>query len=643
MTVSKKLIENIECLRKSVQEISVYDLDVYSSMELYYNVAKKLNEVIKELGRFEGVLSEEVIDQNNKLIYLLGEGLNLEVVKKINEMVKDGTMDSIINTNIFNDLNTQIKEKANLRITTNLQEQINNLVLNGSGDSNLEVLQARTSSVGVQCGTLNERNTLVENSLNGEKFPLSWNNWEEGGINTNTGVDTPVSGYLRTVGYLDFAELEKVNFILNNCTVHVLEYSKENKMFIKSISKSTNFELINFNCYYRFVIAPSSSLVALTPTNYLSMLGSYSFKEIDNLKSNVFDIPNIFDKTNEFIGGLSFKEKLNWEIGGINGSLGTDVEIDYAIRSSFYVFPSIVEAQSTKDMYCIAYNQDGSFHSRLNKIGDTITITDVNKKYRFVINNGEGNTITNTDSLLKYLTIKSKETFTENVLNIVNNNPQLTFKKINVLADSMGSTDYTTPNWWQQIEKKTGFSFNNYAISGTCIGYNEERENRNGKCFCNRFMEMDSSADGVVVLGGTNDYEIKLGNWNDSTNETFYGALNVLIKGLLEIYKGKPIIFMTPVQQANDYINNVLDAVTPIQNNANSSVQLQLRAEAIKRKCKQYGVTCIDLYNSSGINGVDSSKIYYRQGDATHLSSIGQNVIANNLLPILESKFKFNL
>ena len=110
MTVSKQLIQNIEELRKSLNEISVYDFDVYTSMELYYKIANKLNEVIKELMRFEGLVSDEVVEQNEKLIYLIGEGLNIEVIKKINQMVQDGTMDSIINHNVFNSLNNKIDE-----------------------------------------------------------------------------------------------------------------------------------------------------------------------------------------------------------------------------------------------------------------------------------------------------------------------------------------------------------------------------------------------------------------------------------------------------------------------------------------------------------------------------------------------------
>ena len=149
MQVSRKLIENVGELKKALNEISVYDFDVYTSMELYYKIANKLNEVIKELMRFEGLVSDEVIKQNEKLIYLLGEGLNIEVVKKINQMVADGTMDTIINHNVFNSLNNKVenyKEELSSQIKENVDklsgviniEQYKHLVNNGDWTNALQ-------------------------------------------------------------------------------------------------------------------------------------------------------------------------------------------------------------------------------------------------------------------------------------------------------------------------------------------------------------------------------------------------------------------------------------------------------------------------------------------------------------------------
>ena len=100
-------------LKKSIQELSCYNFETFTAIELYYTIANKLNEVIKELSRHENLVSEEIIKQNEILQEMLDSGLHNEVIEKINNMVLDGTMDLIINQNVLEELNSQIKEKVN--------------------------------------------------------------------------------------------------------------------------------------------------------------------------------------------------------------------------------------------------------------------------------------------------------------------------------------------------------------------------------------------------------------------------------------------------------------------------------------------------------------------------------------------------
>lgn len=111
--VGQNLLNTIEDLRISISQISVYDFSVYSAIELYYNIANKLNEVIKQFMALGINVSEELIKQNECLQYLLNEGLEIEVGKKIDELVADGTMDTIINKNIFKALNDRIANVEN--------------------------------------------------------------------------------------------------------------------------------------------------------------------------------------------------------------------------------------------------------------------------------------------------------------------------------------------------------------------------------------------------------------------------------------------------------------------------------------------------------------------------------------------------
>lgn len=165
MAVSKNLIENVGELRKTLNEISVYDFDVYTSMELYYKIANKLNEVIKELMRFEGVVSDEVIEQNEKLIYLLGEGLNNEVVNKINQMIHNGTMDSIINNNVFNSLNNKIDNYKD-----ELSSQIKEKVTKGEGGVITHAMlsqEVREELTGGSVAVVGKDSVLTENIVDG--------------------------------------------------------------------------------------------------------------------------------------------------------------------------------------------------------------------------------------------------------------------------------------------------------------------------------------------------------------------------------------------------------------------------------------------------------------------------------------------
>ena len=217
-----------------------------------------------------------------------------------------------------------------------------------------------------------------------------------------------------------------------------------------------------------------------------------------------------------------------------------------------------------------------------------------------------------------------------------------------MLGDSISSIDYIRPNWWELIEQRTGCKFVDYGISGTTLAHTDDRHlwdysfgkldaseigyDKNdpetwatGNCMCERWTKMDDDLDGLIVMGGTNDGAVPKGEWNSVDTSTFFGALNVLIVGLLKKYKGKPIIFCTPIQTSNGYSENVYDPLEALSDKRESNtLTLQLRAEAIKQKCQQYGIECNDLFCASGINGVDDEKVYYRTDDNLHPSDIGQ-------------------
>lgn len=246
---------------------------------------------------------------------------------------------------------------------------------------------------------------------------------------------------------------------------------------------------------------------------------------------------------------------------------------------------------------------------------------------------------------------------------LTNENKKLSNIIWNVLGDSITSINYSRPNWWEIIKGNYGLTVNNYGISGTTlahtddrhlwdydfgkldastIGYNPEDPSTwsTGNCMCERYSKMSNDADLITVMGSTNDGSVKLGAWNSTDTSTFYGALNVLITGLINKYPNKKIAFFTPIQTANCYLTNVANASAELdKKSATDTLSLQLRAEAIKRKCKQYAIPCLDLFNESGINGVGERRTEnYRSGDTLHPSVNGNKnmsvVIENFILSL---------
>lgn len=92
---------------------SVYDYDGLSMNELLCQFFNKINECIKT--------SNETIDLTK---WLVNEGLTQEVVKKLLSWLEDGTLETVINENIFNDLSTKVNRLDKFTIRINEGESI---------------------------------------------------------------------------------------------------------------------------------------------------------------------------------------------------------------------------------------------------------------------------------------------------------------------------------------------------------------------------------------------------------------------------------------------------------------------------------------------------------------------------------------
>ena len=87
----------------------VYDSSrALTETEIIMKVLEKLNLVILNFNDLECQLMKRMTALEKEVNYYLDTGIELEVSKKLDEMVEDGSFNSIINNELLFDLNNQV-------------------------------------------------------------------------------------------------------------------------------------------------------------------------------------------------------------------------------------------------------------------------------------------------------------------------------------------------------------------------------------------------------------------------------------------------------------------------------------------------------------------------------------------------------
>lgn len=168
-------------------------------------------------------------------------------------------------------------------------------------------------------------------------------------------------------------------------------------------------------------------------------------------------------------------------------------------------------------------------------------------------------------------------------------------KSMLVIGDSLiyGNKIGNDAVWVNQLGMKYGMDTFNYGINGNTVS----NVNRNfGIPMSERYVEISEKVqnpDIIIVEGGANDKNNNciIGENSDTTNETFKGALNVLIDGLREKYPDKVILFMTCFERYG------------------TKNELGLKetdyAIAMMEICEIKGIPCFNNVENSGISLLD--------------------------------------
>ena len=211
--------------------------------------------------------------------------------------------------------------------------------------------------------------------------------------------------------------------------------------------------------------------------------------------------------------------------------------------------------------------------------------------------------------------------------------------KINFLGDSITEgAGASTPqkNYVNRVAKRTGAICRNYGIGGTRIAKQQKpsAEAIYDRDFCSRVDEMDSDADVVVIFGGTNDYghgDAPLGNMNDRTNDTFYGALHELYNKIITKYPESFIVVLTPLHRLHE------DNLKGDGSKPQDVADLRAYVNIIREVAEYYSLPVLDLFANSGISPNHPLINIKYFADGLHPNDEGHSVLANKIISFLKN------
>lgn len=285
----------------------VYD-DSMSYAELLYAVIKHLND--------QGVQVNTLTDFWNEVSeWVMNDGLTENVEEKLDSLVVDGTMDKLINQNVFGEFNTRLGEKANAidvrsKTTKIVPEDFSDEALSlVTGTSGINVLSVpQESSVTTDKIPTNTLNTFVS-----YKKPFDI---EAGTISSTTGENSTATteARLRT-GFILVEPGDILSFDYPNVTPGVYEYDLS-KTFTQ-YGGNTLQRTFTTAMYIRVVFTPTptdtvitgaireiSNAFTISPSKYRETMRKMGYDAQTVVRDYITSGKNLFNKESVVEGYL---------------------------------------------------------------------------------------------------------------------------------------------------------------------------------------------------------------------------------------------------------------------------------------------------------------------------------------------------
>lgn len=609
------------------------DFDALTEWQLFCKIGKEINKIITSLN-LVGKQAEELTNAFNNLQnyvnnYFKNLDVQEEINNKLNEMAQDGTLENIINDDLFKSLNNKIESNTQnintLKNTKTSKTEFENFTNNinnslNSQNAKIESLIGFTPTPVTSISQMTDTSKIYLLISNGNWYYFD-ESWKSGGVyqaNVSTPTSNEILGLEKQNGIKLFGlgsylsslhDFSTVNQQDINIKYAICLYADGRNDFSLGLKNSNN-DLFNYRVRHQngkvafqknrctaiewkatsdekiFIeIWKGSDTWGTTyDDNFLNDFVYRYFSSICDSMIPCTATPTVFDTNGEEIesqGG-------NWNC----------FRISVPNNSIIHVFGYGANAYPT-----VAKMNNGVIESIIFNVGQFGEPID--KPFYFE---------KATDLIVQLYNYSSGKRVDTPTVKI--NKPYTGFegKVLSVIGDSYVAnngqpTDYT---WHYKIAQVLKMKYNNYGINGdglvgTRAGLTPVKD---------RLSSIYVKSNYILVIGGENDANINL------DIDTFKSGIEDIIKNLY-----------------NNFRNAKIGFVIPWGDSYSARTFIKPYADAIKEICNKYGVAVFDSWNNYMPSYNEKQRTLYYQGanDSSHLNFTGHQAFLPRILDWFKS------
>ena len=618
----------------------VYDFDSLTTDELLCKFAQKINIIIEHFNYLDKQCQDNNEATKLKLEYLLGQGLDEQVSKRLLKLINDGTIGKLINETLLkeikDDITTIENEKANksevrkksvLIEDYDLGQSVKQLLTSGNvavvGERCINKINVNNNAI-----TLNQTDFIKQGNINLCLFTI----FESGYINTNNGNLMSPSSEYKSTGFIAVSALNKYS---SNENLNIAFYNSS-KTFVSGKNGGTWSSPLTIPdnvSYIRLTYSETNvnPIFNLGDKTYIEEEAIITDKSLEALlekqiynKMLTYDVTslNLYNSATDSADNTAINETNGKQIT-LNGYKATGfIEVIEGLNICISEQNNIAFYDENKNFVSGktgGWTNPITIPTGVKYLRHTFSLTATNKQICY------GDSLQNYSSFGEKLYIIFKNDFLDSLKQQLKYESKLKNKTWNVLGDSITYGLGTTKTYHQIIAERTGIEVNNYGLSTSTIAVNGWT---GVQSFVERYVSMNKTADYTTVFGGVNDFIHKtpLGTFDSRDNTTFYGALHELCQGLYKKFTRSKILFITP------YINE--GAKTPRELDGKTLIDF---VNAIEEVCGYYGIKVKNLYKESGIDANITIHKSSFAPDGLHLNELGHERISNSILSELEN------